>query len=48
LDNIKLWWQETQNIQGIPMYHFQQRLKYIKAKLKKWNKEVFGDIFKDK
>jgi hypothetical protein len=36
------------NIQGIPMYRFQQRLKYIKAKLKKWNKETFGNIFKEK
>jgi hypothetical protein len=36
------------NIQGIPIYHFQQHLKNIKFKIKKWNKEVFGDIFKSK
>jgi hypothetical protein len=26
------------------MFQFQQRLKHIKISLKKWNKEVFGNI----
>lgn len=28
------------------MYMLQQRLKYIKSKLKAWNKKEFGDILK--
>lgn len=34
------------NIQGTKMYMLQQRLKYIKSKLKDWNKKEFGDIIK--
>ena len=30
------------------MYNFQQNLKGLKAKIKKWNKEEFGNIFLEK
>ena len=30
------------------MYKFQYKIKYIKGKIKKWNKEEFGNIFKEK
>lgn len=30
------------------MYSFQQRLKSLKAKLKEWNREHFGNIFQEK
>lgn len=30
------------------MYALQQKLKYIKANLKKWNKESFGNIMEEK
>ena len=30
------------------MYSFQRKLKYIKANLKKWNKESFGNIMEEK
>lgn len=30
------------------MYVFQQKLKYIKEFLKKWNRESFGDITQEK
>ena len=30
------------------MYKFQQKLKYIKEKVKIWNKEHFGNIHLDK
>ncbi len=33
---------------GIPPPKFQQKLKYMKEKMKKWSKESFGDIFKEK
>ena len=33
---------------GIFMYCFQQKLKILKAKIRKWNREEFGNIFEDK
>ena len=30
------------------MYQFQQKLKLLKSKIKNWNKESFGNIFKAK
>lgn len=36
------------SITGNNMYKFQQKLKYIKEEIKKWNKETFGNIFTDK
>jgi len=30
------------------MYQFQQKLKFIKEKVKQWNKESFGNIFQEK
>lgn len=34
VDNIKYWWQETIYVGGTLMYHFQQRIKKIRARLK--------------
>jgi hypothetical protein len=39
-----MWWNNQPNLHGTQMYKFQQRLKYTKACIKKWNKEVFGNI----
>ena len=33
---------------GTRMYNFQQKLKVLKAKIRTWNKEEFGNIFVDK
>ena len=33
---------------GTRMYIFQQKLKALKAKIRTWNKEDFGNIFLDK
>ena len=30
------------------MFHFQQKLKALKAKIRTWNIEEFGNIFQDK
>ena len=30
------------------MYIFQQKLKYIKERIKKWNKDSFGNIMEEK
>lgn len=48
LKNIKSWWQEPINTRGTKMYRLQAKLRHIKACLKTWNHEVFGNIFKDK
>ena len=46
--NIDKWWREDLNIQGTRMFILQQKLKNIKSKLKGWNKNEFGNIFKAK
>ena len=33
---------------GTRMYIFQQKLKALKAKIRTWNNEYFGNIFEDK
>ena len=33
---------------GTRMYNFQQKLKVLKAKIRTWNKNDFGNIFEDK
>ena len=33
---------------GTTMYRFQHKLKTLKAKIRTWNKEEFGNIFEDK
>jgi hypothetical protein len=48
MQNIETWWVENPNLYGTKMYQFQQKLKHIKLKIKKWNKEVFGNIFEEK
>ena len=47
-NNIKTWCKEISNTEGTLMYHFQQRLKKIKVRLKKWNKVVFGNVHQAK
>jgi len=48
MQNIQSWWTQT-TIEGDNiMYIFQQKLKIIKANLKRWNKNTFGNIFQAK
>jgi exonuclease III len=42
------WWDTTEIQQGTKMYCFQQKLKYFKQQVRKWNKEVFGNIFQER
>ena len=46
LNRVKNWWQESKRgMEGRNKIHtFQIRLKYIKGKIKKWNREEFGNI----
>ena len=48
MTKFKQWWQETEHISGTIMYRFQQQLKYIKAHLKEWNINEFGNIHQEK
>ena len=45
---MKEWWENCPNIEGSHMFVFQQKLKYIKECVKKWNKESFGNILQEK
>ena len=45
---VQQWWQELVPPVGTAMYRFQQKLKALKAKIRTWNKEEFGNIFEDK
>ena len=48
LEKLKEWWEEMPPIIGTRMYQFQQKLKLLKNKIKKWNKESFGNIVQAK
>ena len=45
---MKEWWQSCPQTEGSSMYIFQQKLKYIKERIKKWNKDSFGNIMEEK
>ena len=47
-DTLRQWWQEMEPGRGTCMYNFQQKLKTLKGRIKCWNKDSFGDIFKEK
>ena len=46
-DIVHQWWQELVPTTGTAMLCFQQKLKMLKAKIRTWNKEEFGNIFED-
>jgi len=48
LPKIEQWWNEPLGIRGTKMLILQAKLKHIRARLKSWNQEVFGNIFKEK
>jgi hypothetical protein len=47
-ENINHWWREPQPEQGTRMFKLYKKLRYIKHKLKEWNKEIFGNINQEK
>jgi hypothetical protein len=47
-EHINQWWWEELPDQGKRMFKFYKRIKYIKHKLKEWNKEIFGNINPEK
>eukprot|EP00253_Pinus_taeda_P035212 PITA_35212 len=48
LSKIEEWWTQSQARGQCKMHSFQLRLKEMKNRIRKWNKEVFGNIFEDK
>lgn len=48
MQNIQSWWTQTTIESDNIMYIFLQKLKIIKANLKCWNKNTFGNIFQAK
>jgi len=42
-DLIKSWWDEA-HVEGYDSFVIVKKLKLVKMGIKKWNKEVFGDI----
>jgi hypothetical protein len=42
------WWSTVEIQRGEKMYRFQQKIKYFKQQVCKWNKVVFGNIFQER
>jgi hypothetical protein len=47
-ERIKQWWREEQPKQGTRMFKLYKKLKYIKYRLKEWNKDTFGNANQEK
>jgi hypothetical protein len=47
VQKVKMWW-GSYHYEGNSSYVLAQKLKALKADLKKWNEEVFGDVGKRK
>jgi len=45
---IRQWWSEFDPPHGTIMFQFQQKLKYLKGRIKKWNANSFGNLFQEK
>ena len=43
VDRVKQWW-DGYSFAGSPSFILAQKLKTLKADLKKWNREEFGDL----
>jgi hypothetical protein len=47
IELVKKWWM-SYDFSGLPSFVLAKKLKALKADLKKWNEEVFGDLRKKK
>ena len=45
---VKQWWEDFEVPKGSVMFKFHHRLKYLKGKIRSWNKNSFGNIFLEK
>lgn len=41
-ESLKNWWRNS--VEGMTLFRVQKKLKDVKIKLNKWNKEVFGNL----
>lgn len=48
LEFIKKWWREFDPPRRTNMFQFQKKLKYVKERVKSWNKESFRNIHQEK
>lgn len=48
ITKVEDWWTKSQQRGRNKMHTFQLKLKELKGKIKRWNKEEFGNIGKDK
>ncbi len=45
---VKQWWKEFEAPRGSVMFKFQQQFKFLNEKITNWNKQSFGNVFKEK
>ncbi|XP_057870796.2 uncharacterized protein LOC131077334 [Cryptomeria japonica] len=46
--NLGRWWKESNIFRGTPSFCFVKRMKFLKEKIKRWNRECFKNIFEEK
>ncbi|GLJ40786.1 hypothetical protein SUGI_0843510 [Cryptomeria japonica] len=48
ISHLEQWWKEINIFRGTPSYSFVKRLKFLKEKIKVWNKDTFKNIFAER
>ncbi|XP_059067417.1 uncharacterized protein LOC131858252 [Cryptomeria japonica] len=48
ISHLEQWWKESNIFRGTPSYSFVKRLKFLKEKIKVWNKDTFQNIFAER
>lgn len=48
ISHLEQWWKESNIFRGTPSYCFVKRLKFLKEKIKVWNKYTFKNIFAER
>ncbi|XP_059066550.1 uncharacterized protein LOC131857828 [Cryptomeria japonica] len=48
LSNLEWWWKESNIFRGTPSFCFVKRMKFMKEKIKRWNRDCFKNISKEK
>lgn len=47
-DLVLGWWSFGKPAHGTAMYSFSKKLQFVKYKLKRWNRQHFGNLFQEK
>ncbi|XP_059068246.1 uncharacterized protein LOC131858814 [Cryptomeria japonica] len=48
LSNLEWWWKESNKFRGTPSFCFVKGMKFMKEKIKRWNRDCFKNIFEEK